>query len=342
MENIDISLKSIIKIILVILGIIVLYLIRDILMILAISLVFVVAIDPLVDRLQKKRIPRFLSVLALYVIFIGFFIIALWQFVPALAEEFQQFSATFPKIIDKFISQVSIFEGAFNYNLSLSIERFLEGLGSQIGQLLGGIFITTKNIIAVFVSLFIFLVVSFYLATEEKGVKKFLRMIFPKEIGVYTVGLFERVGERFSRWLRSRFLLALIIGVSVWLGLTLLGIRFALVLAFLAGVLDLIPIAGPIIAAIPAIILALFYSPLLALAVLLLYIVVQLVENVLLVPKIMQRRLCLHPVIIILAIVIGGELAGVLGIIIALPLVIVIQEFLKDWGSKRKPDGFPF
>lgn len=342
MKSINISTFTILRVALIIIGLIVLYLIRDVLMILVVSLVFVAAIDPLIDRLQKRKIPRFLSVLAFYVVLIGLFIIALWQFVPALVKEFQQFGAAFPGMINKVISQFKFLQGSLNYNLSSGIERFLEGLGSQLGQLLGGILITTRNIIEWFVSLFIFLLVSFYLATEEKGVKKFLRLIFPKRYANYGLGLFERVEKRFSQWLRARLFLALIVGFFVWLGLTLLGVPFALVLAFLAGVLDLIPIAGPIIAAIPAIILALFYSPLLALAVLLLYLVVQLVENVLLVPKIMQKKLRLHPVIIILAIVIGGKLAGILGIIIALPLVIVAQEFLRDFGKKPRPTGFPF
>lgn len=338
----DISLKSIIKIILVILGIIVLYFIRDVLMVLVISLVFVAAIDPLIDRLQKAKIPRFLSVLALYIILIGFFIMAFWQFVPALVKEFQQFAATFPEVINKVVSQFKFLQGSLNYNLSSGIERFLEGLSSQLGQLLGGILITTKNIITVFISLVLFLLVSFYLATEEEGVKKFSRLVFPRRYATYGIGLFERIEKRFSRWVRGRLFVALIVGVSTWVGLTLLGVRFALVLAVLAGILDLIPIAGPIIAAIPAIILALFHSPFLALGVLLLYIAVQLVENVFLVPKIMQKEVGLHPVIVILAIVIGGKLAGILGIIIALPLVIVVQEFLKDWGKRPRPKGFPF
>lgn len=338
----DISSKSIIKIILIVLGAVLLYLVRDILMILVICLVFVAAINPLVGRLQKKKIPRRVSVSALYIIFIGLFVLAVWQFVPALLKEFQQFNITFPKIINKVISQFSLFEKHLNYNLSSNIGRFLEGLSSQLGQLVGGFLITTRNIITVLVYLLIFLFISFCLTVQERGVQKFLRLVLPKRYAGYWVRLFGRVEERFKRWLQGRLLLALIVGVSTWVGLTLLGIRFALVLAVLAGILDLIPVAGPTIAAVPAIILALFYSPFLALAVLLLYIIVQLVENFFLAPKIMQKEIGLHPVIIVLAIVVGGKLAGILGIIIALPLVVVLQEFWRDWGKKRKPKGFPF
>ncbi len=339
---IDISSKSIIKIILIVLGIVFLWLIREILAVLLIAIVFVAAINPLVNRLERKKIPRILSVLVIYVIFIGLFVTALWQFVPPLVKEFQQFGTTFPKIINKVISQFSLFQEYLNYNLSSNIEGFLEGVSLQLGQLLGGILVTTKNIVTFLVSLFIFLAVSFYLAVEKEGSTKFLRLICPRRYRAYTIDLFSRVENRFSRWLRGRLLLALIVGVTVWAGLTLLGIRFALVLAVLAGVLDLIPIAGPIVATILAVILAFFYSPFLALAVLLLYIAIQIVENVLLVPKIMQKEMGLHPIIIILAIVVGGQLGGILGIIIALPLAVVIQEFFKDWGKKRKPDEFPF
>ncbi len=339
---IDISSKSIIKVILIVLGIVFLWLIREILAVLLIAFVFVATVGPLVDWLQKKKIPRTLSVLALYVIFTGLFVLAIWQFVPPLVEEFQQFGITFPKIINKLTSQFSLFQKNLNYNLGSNAEQFFQGLSSQVGQLFGGILITTKNIVTFLISLFIFLAVSFYLTIEKDGSKKFLKSISPQKYSTYVINLFERVKVRFSRWLRSRLLLALIVGIAVWAGLTLLGIRFALVLAVLAGILDLIPIAGPMIAAVLAIVLALFYSPFLALAVLLLYVVIQIVENFILVPKIMQKEIGLHPVIIILAIVIGGKLAGVLGIIVALPLAVVVQEFLKDWGRKRKPTGFPF
>ncbi len=134
--------------------------------------------------------------------------------------------------------------------------------------------------------------------------------------------------------MQGQLFLGVIVGVLVYIGLSLLGIRFALLLAIIAGILELVPYIGPVLSAIPAVILAFFQAPILALWILILYIVVQQLENYLLVPVIMKKVVGLNPVVVIIALLIGGKLLGILGIILAVPAAAVLAEFFKD--IKRK------
>ena len=129
-----------------------------------------------------------------------------------------------------------------------------------------------------------------------------------------------------------------IIGVATWIGLTLLRIEFALPLAVLAGLLEIIAIIGPIVAAVPAIIIALvqFGSPVPALGVAALYILIQQLENNLIVPKLMEKAVGVHPLVIILALLIGGSLFGIIGAALAVPIAATTQVLIEDIHKHQK------
>jgi len=123
----------------------------------------------------------------------------------------------------------------------------------------------------------------------------------------------------------------LIVGLLVYLGLTLLGVKYALTLALIAGILEIVPYVGPIISAIPGIILAFLQAPVLGLLVLILYIVIQQLENYVIFPQVMKKTVGLNPIVIIIAMLIGAKLAGILGIILSVPITAAITEFVKDF-----------
>ena len=152
----------------------------------------------------------------------------------------------------------------------------------------------------------------------------------------YIIDLWARVQRKLGRWLQGQIVLGLIVGILVYLGLSILGVPYALFLAILAGILELIPIAGPLIALVPAAALAFVHSPLLGLLTVFLYGAIQQVENHILVPKVIQRVVGLNPVIVILALLVGGNLAGVVGIILAVPVTTVVVEIFRDVVGKRK------
>jgi len=183
-------------------------------------------------------------------------------------------------------------------------------------------------------SVIIVIVISFYLAVQKNGIQHLLKGVTPKEHEPYVLDLWARAQKKMGHWLQGQLFLAIVVGVLVYIGLSLLNIRFALLLAIIAGIFELVPYIGPVLAGVPAVILALFQAPILALWVLILYFVVQQLENYLLVPLVMKKVVGLNPVVVIIALLVGGKLLGILGILLAVPAAAVLAEFFKDF--KRK------
>ncbi len=164
----------------------------------------------------------------------------------------------------------------------------------------------------------------------KNGVESFLVAVVPERYEPYVIDLWKRAEAKMGLWLQGQMLLALIVGLLVYVGLAVLGVRFALILAVMAMMLELVPMAGPVLAAIPALGVALLQGPQMALWVLLLYIAVQQLENHVLFPIIMGKATGMNPIVVILAILIGGHLAGVAGAILGVPVATVIVEILDD------------
>jgi len=211
------------------------------------------------------------------------------------------------------------------------IQAFFLTLSEKVSQLRINFFSLTGNVVGRIASVVFVFILSFYLAIEEKGVKKFIRAVTPISKENYAIKLWERGQKRLSRWLGAQLLLGLIVGSMTFIGLKIIGVPYALGLSILAGILELVPTVGPILAAIPAIAIAFIKSPVIALITLALYIVVQQLENNLLVPKIMQKTVGLNPVITILALLIGVKLAGITGMVLAIPVTMLIHEFSKNF-----------
>ena len=140
---------------------------------------------------------------------------------------------------------------------------------------------------------------------------------------------------RLGGWVSGQILLCVIIGSISWVGLTLIGVPYAVVLALIAGIMEAVPNIGPIIAAVPAVIIAALYSPWQALLVAILYIVIQQLENYIIVPRVMSRAVELHPLAVLLALMVGGELMGVLGAVLAVPVTAAISVIVDEIRAER-------
>jgi len=185
------------------------------------------------------------------------------------------------------------------------------------------------------------IIMSFYLASMKNGVESFLVAVVPEQYEPYVIDLWKRAEAKMGMWLQGQLLLALIVGLMVYVGLAMLGVRFALALAVLAMMLELVPMAGPVLAAIPALAIALLQSPQLALWTLLLYLAVQQLENHVLFPLIMSKATGMNPIVVILAILIGFQLAGVAGAILGVPIATVIVEVLDDVARAKSSRKIP-
>ena len=180
------------------------------------------------------------------------------------------------------------------------------------------------------------IVFSFYFAVVETGVDDFLRIIVPSNYRSYVLDLWRRSQKKIGLWMQGQILLAVIIGVLVYLGLTVLGIPHALLLAVLAALFELIPVFGPILASVPAILIGFVDGGLtLGLLVIAFYVIIQQFENHLIYPLVVTKVVGVPPLLVILALIIGAKLAGFLGILLSVPMAAAIQEFVTDIQNRR-------
>ena len=181
------------------------------------------------------------------------------------------------------------------------------------------------------------IVISFYLSVQEHGIEKFLRIITPLEHETYILDLWKRAQRKIGRWLQGQFLLGVLVGVMVFLMLMILNVPHASILALLAAVFEIIPIFGPIMAAIPAIAIASLQSTTLGLLVLGLFVIVQQIENHLIYPLVVRKTIGVPPLLVVLAVVVGAKLGGFFGILLSVPIAAVLVEFLNDISARKYP-----
>ncbi len=314
-------------------------LVRDVLVLLIIAIVLSSAFDPWVDAMYKVKIPRGLSISLIFLIFLGIISSVVVLLAGPIADQIMDISRSFPKIYDKLNSTLSSLhrlEGISPTTTQNSTGVSLTQLAQSLSQVGTGIFNVVTSVFGSIISFFMVLVLTFYLTIEENGFKKFIRHLFPLDKKEQVNYLVEAMQKRLGLWFRGQMILSLIIFICVYIGLLLLGVKYALLLAVLAGLLEIVPILGPWISAIVAVFFAWADSLNKAFYTAILYLVIQQLENNIIVPKVMGRNTGLNPVVVILAILIGGRLAGVVGALLAVPIATVISVYFEYTMAKRK------
>lgn len=329
-KSVDISMKTLIKVVILILALLFLFYVRDVIMIVFVSVIIATAINPWVDSLQKRGLPRIMSIIIIYTIIFGLISLAIALIIPAMTTQLSQFAKNFPAIYEKISSGLPGTD-AEGSELAETIQNSLQSMVSALGNITSGIFAGLSGIFGGLFSLAGILVLTFYIVIIEGGLKKFIAGVSPAKYQPYLIQLTGRIQTRLSHWIKGQLILSLIIGVASFIGLVILGIPYALVLGLIAGLTEFIPYAGPVIGAVPAVLIALTISPWKAVFVVILYIIIQQLENNLLVPKIMQKVTGLNPIVVIIVMLLGARLMGMLGIILAIPFTIIGDEFLKDF-----------
>ena len=335
---INISWVAIIKVVIVILVFMFLYQIRDVIVIFIFALIVASAISPAVDLLEKIKIPRVFGAIVVYIIIIGLFAFLISLIVAPVVNDIKDLSSNLPEYLDNLSTQFKSFQRAFSKYQSVidQIQKFLVRLEQLLVAARDNLFPTITKIFGGIFSFVLALVISFYLSVQKRGVQRILGSISPFNHRDYILDIWERAQKKLGRWLQGQLFLGIIVGVLVYTGLYFLNIKYALLLAVLAGILEIFPYIGPVLAAIPAIIVGLLQAPIMGLWVLILYVVIQQLENYLIVPLVIGRVVGLNPIIIIMALLIGANLGGIPGMILAVPITAVAAEFVKDQIKKRK------
>ncbi|HZZ99255.1 MAG TPA: AI-2E family transporter, partial [Candidatus Paceibacterota bacterium] len=216
------------------------------------------------------------------------------------------------------------------------LQNVLDGISTYLQQASQSVVGLLVNIFGGIFSFLAILIISFYLSVTKKGIETFLGSVVPEKYEGYVIGLWKRVEVKVGKWFQGQLLLGLIVGLITYVGLSLLHIKFALLLGLAMVVLELVPMVGPVLGAIPAVFLAFLQSPTLGLWVVVFYIIVQQLENHILVPLILGKTLNLNPVVVIIALLIGEQLAGIPGMILSVPVATIIVEMLDDLARQKE------
>ncbi|MEK9129915.1 MAG: AI-2E family transporter [Patescibacteria group bacterium] len=331
--NFNISSLTIVKVVGIFLIFGLLYLIRDVLIVVFISLILAAALNPLVNFFQSKKIPRIISISLIYIIVLGILSLVIILIVPVFINQINQIIETFPQWKGK-VSEIfnTIQQSTQMENFSATSKKFLlqdwnENL-SQIGQ---NVFFKIVDIFGGAITFISVLIIVFYLLLEVKAIKKIIRDVIPEKFHSFIIQFFSQAQNKISLWSRGQLILCLAIGILSYIGLLILGVKYALLLALIAGICECIPYLGPILGSIPAIFLAFTQSPLTALLVIILYVIIQQLENHLLVPKIMGNVVGLNPVLVIIVVLVGGKLYGPVGMLLAIPIATTLFILIKDY-----------
>jgi len=330
-KPIDISLESVVKITAFFLLLYFCYVIKNVLFILFISVIVVLIMKPAVDWFEKKKISRVLGALIIYLALIAFFVLVALIVVPPLARESTQLTVSLPRYFDMMSDKVISFRQVFeSNNLTGSLENFINRMNVYLEESSVNIFSSIVSLLGGVVYLVVILVISFYLVVEKRGVERLIKQIVPPNLQNKSLKIIGKIEIKLNRWFVGQLALGFIIGLMSYIGLSILGVPYALVLAIIAGLFELVPYIGPWLSAIPAILIALTISPALAGAVLVLYFVIQELENYFIVPKVMEKSVDIHPVITIMAMMIGGQLAGLAGVILAVPVAAMVLVAVEE------------
>ena len=187
------------------------------------------------------------------------------------------------------------------------------------------------------IALFVVLILSYYMVVEEHGLTRGLEHIIPRRHHVFLQTCIKDGKDKVGHWMHGQLLLMLLVGLLYYALLSALGVPFALVLALFGALLEIIPYVGPNLAALPAFLIGFSISPALAVLVLLGYFVIQQIESNILTPKIMQKVVGLNPILSIIAILCGFQLAGILGALLSIPLAVLAVTILKEWARQYRP-----
>lgn len=342
-NSISITTGTIFRFFLVLIGLFLVWYLRELFLVILTSIVIASFVESAIPYFKKIKINRVFGVVLLYGISIGFLALLFYLFVPLLITEVYNFSV----FLSSYIPDSSIinyfkndaFSGAkdiiSNLSHSLSLTNLLATSKAFITNLSAGFFQTLSVAFGSILNVFLIVLISFYLSIQERGIEIFLRIIIPVEYEDYAVNLWKRSSRKIALWMKGQMLLALLITILTYLVLSLLNVQYALLLALIAGLMELIPY-GVLVAIIPAVSFSYLSGGISsALMVAGAYLIIHQFEAFLFVPLIIKSVVGLSPLVVILAIFVGFELGGFWGLVLAIPVAVFVMELMNDIEEKK-------
>jgi predicted PurR-regulated permease PerM len=354
---------TVVRALLIVGGAMLLWYLRDIILIVLTAIVLASSVEPAVRFVTRHRfplidhtIPRLLALVMVYGAGAFSMIGVFYFFLPAIIADVSQVLRMLPGVLAPVSSvgasaaatQALALPDASVLNQGITESAYI--LDLLRGGLEGGTALqSAASFFGGILSFVLIVVLSFYLSSQERGIENFLRLITPVKSRGYVVDLWKRSQQKIGLWAQGQLMLGIVVGVLVFLIMSMLGIPSALFLAVIAMMFELIPVFGPILAAVPAVALAFLngINPLAsalavepglnaALIVIVIYFVIQQIESHVIYPEVVRKIVGIPPVLVILALIIGAKTAGFLGVVLSVPITAVLMEFLNDLAKERK------
>lgn len=324
---IEISTGTIVKVF-VILGLIgVAILLKDILSLILIAFIFSTALSPFVEKIEKRGLPRTAAVTIVYIIS-GFLVFLLFRaIVPTVIEQVNTIAGN----QESYIESINRLLERVPESIKENTNQYLSDISGRVKEVsLSGLLSGVLGFFSGLIGLITILVLMFYVLLDKDGVEKVLVKYMPDNYKRRGFRVFKKIKKNMSAWLRGQIFLSFIVGLVTYIGLLIIGADFALSLAVFAAFMELIPYIGPVISGSAAVIITFVDSPIKALYVIILFVLVQLAENNFLVPQVMKKSVGLSPVFTIISLIIGAKLFGILGAILAIPVAAALSVVVEE------------
>jgi predicted PurR-regulated permease PerM len=334
--NISISTSTFVRFFLVAIVFWLAYSVRGVLLLLFIAFILATILYPLTERCEKYGIPRTITMSLVYIFALAAFVGTGWVLLPVIAHQISQIALNFGGYWDSAVTLLPPeISGSLKQMAQSNINSLASTAQSGISVTLVGLLSTVQGVVAVIASSVIVFVLSFYLVAEKKVMHEALLYWLPNEHVPFVERLLSNTQNRLGGWARGQIFLSLLIGVFVYIALSIIGVPYALALATLAMLLEFIPYVGPLLSSLFGIFFALTISPVAALITALVYYVIQIIENNLIIPKIMQKAAGVNPVLSMVVILLSLQVFGVIGIFLGVPIAALLVAILETIRETR-------
>ncbi|GAB2672423.1 AI-2E family transporter [Paenibacillus thermoaerophilus] len=292
-----------------------------------IAMIISYVLNPVVNMLNDRKVPRTIAVLLIYAMFVASVVVVLMNLVPMLIAQLRELNEHVPGLTfraQSLINGVSdnpLVPEGIRTGFDKALTHVENRLNAAIGDLIQGIGSTLNVLFVAFIVPFL----AFYMMKDFQLIEKTVLAIVPREHRKQTVKLVVDIDEALGNYVRGQILVCLIVGILAYIGYWIIGMPYALLLASVVALFNIIPYLGPFFGAAPAMLVAATISIKMMLLVAAVNLICQVLEGNVISPQVVGRSLHLHPLVIIFALLVGGELAGIVGMILAVPFFAVIK-----------------
>ncbi len=335
--QLDISWGTILKIAFALFCFYIIYLIKEILVWFVFALIISVLLEPVISFLHRRGLPRILSVSLIYFSVFGILALTIYWLFPLLFTEIKQFSQLFPQYFERIAPPLK----GLGIEAFESMESFVNALGEFLQKASADILSALSAVFGGIGSTFFIGFVALFISLEEGGIERFLVILTPRQYEKYALALWNKCQTKVTGWFGARILSGIFVAILSFIVFKIFNVNYAFTLSFIAGVLEIIPILGPILTGFVAFILVGLDSWLKALFVLGAFVLIQQIEGNIITPILTRKFVGLSPALVLISLAAGGRLLGVLGAILAIPVAGILFEFWTDFLKAKKEQKMP-